>query len=141
MEDQELVDACVLAAYEANRAYCRSLGDCSHRPHGEAPAWQLIACAEGVRAVLRGEHSPERLHELWMEAKLAAGWTLGPLKDEDAKTHPCLVPYDALPRYQKAKDRLFAAVVLAVLDAYADGGAYTAKVREVAFDRTVPGIG
>jgi hypothetical protein len=32
------------------------------------------------------------------------------VKDPEAKTHPCLVPYDDLPEYQQLKDRVFLAI-------------------------------
>jgi hypothetical protein len=52
----------------------------------------------------------------WCRSKVADGWVFGPVKDADAKTHPCLVPYDALPREQQRKDALFVAVVNALTD-------------------------
>jgi ryanodine receptor 2 len=33
------------------------------------------------------------------------GWTYGPERDGQAKTHPCLVPYDELPEDEKEYDR------------------------------------
>jgi len=44
-------------------------------------------------------------HDRWTAAKLQAGWRYGPNKDNDAKTHPCLVPYDQLPPDEQDKDR------------------------------------
>ena len=38
----------------------------------------------------------------------------GPVKDEAAKTHPDLVPFDQLPEHEKQKDRLFMAIVRAL---------------------------
>ncbi|MFD0468599.1 RyR domain-containing protein [Nonomuraea thailandensis] len=51
------------------------------------------------------------MHEAWCEHKRAEGWTYGPDKDPDAKTHPCLVPYDQLPVEQRVKDAVFHAIV------------------------------
>nr|MBP8304958.1 hypothetical protein [Phycisphaerae bacterium] len=44
-------------------------------------------------------------HDRWMAAKVQAGWRYGQAKDNDAKTHPCLVPYDRLPPDEQDKDR------------------------------------
>jgi len=44
-------------------------------------------------------------HDRWTTAKQQAGWQHGPKKDGDAKTHPCLVPYDKLPPDEQEKDR------------------------------------
>jgi hypothetical protein len=49
-----------------------------------------------------------------MAEKLAAGWEYGPVKDAEAKRHPCLVPFNQLPREQQAKDYIFRAVVHAL---------------------------
>lgn len=38
-------------------------------------------------------------------AQRQAGWRYGPRKDNDAKTHPCLVPYAQLPPDEQDKDR------------------------------------
>ena len=60
--------------------------------------------------------TPEQSHESWLEQKIADGWVYGAVKDPDAKTHPCCVPYEELPVEQKAKDYLFRAVVHALKD-------------------------
>jgi hypothetical protein len=49
-----------------------------------------------------------------MAQKLAEGWKLGPVKNPEAKEHPCLVPFDDLPVEQKVKDYLFRGVVRAL---------------------------
>lgn len=46
--------------------------------------------------------------------EIADGWEYGPVKDPEAKEHPCLVPFSDLPREQQAKDFLFRAVVRAL---------------------------
>ena len=44
-------------------------------------------------------------HDRWMTAKRQDGWRYGPNKINEAKTHPCLVPFDELPSEEKDKDR------------------------------------
>jgi len=44
-------------------------------------------------------------HERWMAQKVAQGWTYGPVKDTDQKTHPWLAPWEQLPEEEKEKDR------------------------------------
>lgn len=53
-------------------------------------------------------------HDAWMADKIADGWIHGPVKDAEAKTHPCLVPFDHLPVHQRKKDHLFRAGVRAL---------------------------
>jgi hypothetical protein len=44
-------------------------------------------------------------HEIWAQQRLADGWTYGPVRDDAAKKHPCLVPYEDLPESEKVYDR------------------------------------
>jgi hypothetical protein len=44
-------------------------------------------------------------HDRWLAAKRQDGWRHGLKKDNDAKTHPCLVPYAQLPPDEQEKDR------------------------------------
>lgn len=49
-----------------------------------------------------------------MAHKLADGWKFGPVKDPIAKLHPCLVPFEDLPKEEQTKDFIFRAVVCAL---------------------------
>lgn len=97
--------------HEANRELQLIQGDPAVSPHwDDAAAWQRLSAVEGV-AHARAGATPEQLHESWCDFKRADGWVYGPVKDEDAKTHPCLVPYSELPPEQRIKDALFSAIV------------------------------
>lgn len=114
----ERVDVVGIAsvAHEANRAYCLMLGEDSQVPWEHAPRWQRESKIAGVFAVMDGTaKTPKEQHDAWAAHKIAEGWMYGVVKDADAKTHPCLVPYDELPPEQQRKDALFRAVVLALL--------------------------
>jgi hypothetical protein len=58
------------------------------------------------------ERLAQNTHEVWATQRLAQGWTLGPTRDDVAKKHPCLVPYDQLPELEKKYDRSTAAEAL-----------------------------
>lgn len=101
--------------HDANRSYCAAIGDPTASLWVDAPAWQRESMIAGVRAVLDGSAStPQAQHEAWCDHKRADGWTFGATKDAEAKTHPCLVPYDELPEEQKRKDHLSRAIVSAL---------------------------
>lgn len=51
------------------------------------------------------ERLAENAHELWARERLAQGWTYGPKRDDETKTHPCLIPYKDLPEEEKRFDR------------------------------------
>lgn len=113
MEAQHLTPIARLC-HEANRAYCLALGDTSQVPWDEAEQWQRDSAVKGVEFILANpEASPAASHESWLEEKRATGWSYGPVKDAEAKTHPCFVPYDELPIEQRAKDYIFGAIVRA----------------------------
>lgn len=108
--EQDIARTC----HEANRALQIATGDpAPSPPWDDAPEWQRTSALAGVREALDGAR-PVALHESWCELKRAEGWRHGPVKDAEAKTHPCLVPYVELPPEQRAKDALFHAIVRAL---------------------------
>ncbi len=120
-----IVERVAQVCHEANRTWCEANDDGSQVGWDEAPDWQRKSAVEGVVHVLEG-NGPEAAHESWCASKVADGWTLGDVKDADAKTHPCLVPYDELPDDQRAKDHLFVAIVRAL----AGNATNAARVKE-----------
>ena len=99
-------------AHEINRAYCGATGDASQPAWSDAPEWQRDSARAGVvRALTDPGVTPEAMHAAWSDQKLRDGWRYGEVKDPEAKTHPCLVPYQELPLTQRVKDHLFLAVV------------------------------
>ena len=51
------------------------------------------------------EKIAENVHEVWAAGRIAEGWTYGDVRDDAAKTTPCLVPYGDLPESEKEYDR------------------------------------
>jgi hypothetical protein len=90
-----------------------------------APAWdefppdQQAGVIAGVEKALQG-YTPEQMHESWVADKLAQGWTYGPTKDAEAKTHPSLRAYDDLSDDDRAKDALFLGIVNALRPLYGE---------------------
>ena len=102
-------------AHEVNRGYCEALGDYTQPAWQDAPDWQRASALAGVMLhICEPGAGPERSHESWLEEKRRTGWVYGTKKDPVAKTHPCMVAFDALPVEQRAKDFIFRAVVLAL---------------------------
>lgn len=101
--------------HEANRFWCVACGDVSQKPWLEAAEWQRDSAIKGVQFALANPSAGDSAqHDAWCVDKRAAGWKYGAVKDETAKTHPCLVSFVQLPPHQRAKDRLFRAIVLAL---------------------------
>lgn len=104
--------AVAVVCHEANRAWCAVNGDETQLPWADAPEWQRDSALKGVEFSMANPDAPASLnHDAWTAEKLADGWKFGEVKDPEAKTHPCLVPFEDLPPVQQAKDRLFKAIV------------------------------
>lgn len=98
--------------HEANRRYCREIGDNTQKCWEEAPWWQRQSAIAGVMFVVQNPEAPSSAaHENWLKQKIEEGWHYGPVKSEELRVHPCILPYDGLPEDQKVKDRLFQSIV------------------------------
>ena len=51
------------------------------------------------------EQMSKNVHEVWADTRIKQGWTYGAQRNDELKTHPCLVPYEALPESEKVYDR------------------------------------
>lgn len=101
--------------HEANRAWCIANGDTSQPFWEYAPDWQRDSAIAGVKFIQEYPDAPSSAsHDSWLAEKESTGWTYGEVKDPQAKTHPCFVPYDELPLVDQQKDALFGAVVRAL---------------------------
>ena len=105
MTNEEIARIC----HEVNRGLCEALGDYSQVGWERAPRWQRDSAIAGVENALQGAE-PHESHESWSAQKLSEGWVYGEVKDPEAKTHPCLVPFEKLPPEQRLKDHLFVTV-------------------------------
>ena len=99
-------------AHEINMAYCQAIGDNSQPTWENAPDWQKASAINGVKFHLENpDAGPDASHKSWLKQKEEEGWKYGPVKNPEAKLHPCFVPYENLPAEQKAKDYLFRQVI------------------------------
>jgi len=119
IEDFMTAYRCAKICHQANKALCESMGDNSQPEWGDAPEWQQTSAIKGVMAIAKGEvTTPEESHVSWLVEKRETGWKYGEVKDAEAKTHPCFVPYEELPDNQKVKDAVYYAIVKAFLPIY-----------------------
>lgn len=115
-EQIEFIQGIARVAHQVNKAYCESIGDTTQLNWEDAPEWQKISVINGVIFHLNNPNAnPSDSHDNWFKEKKEQGWVYGPEKDEDAKTHPCMVPYHHLPQEQKSKDYIFRGVVKSFL--------------------------
>ena len=98
--------------HEANREYCRTIGDYSQEHWDKAEQWQRASAIRGVEYALANPDAPASAqHDAWLADKERDGWKYGEIKDPAKKEHPCMVPYSQLPVEQRLKDSLFKGVV------------------------------
>lgn len=103
--------------HEVNKTYCESIGDYSQPSWIDAPQWQKGSALNGVTNAIENYLStgewltPQQSHENWLKHKESDGWVYGDVKNPDKKEHPCMKPYNELPKEQQAKDALFMTVV------------------------------
>ena len=57
---------------------------------------ELIELAESIS---------KNVYEVWSQNRMDEGWTYGPVRNDEKKEAPCLVPYEELPEIEKAYDR------------------------------------
>jgi hypothetical protein len=107
---EEVRFACAGAAHEMNRVYCRAIGDVSQVTWDRAEEWQRQSALNGVDGVFAGD-GPGASHKRWLDQKLADGWRYGEVKDAEAKTHPSMLPFHALPCDEQQKDHIFVQTV------------------------------
>lgn len=101
-----------IICHQANKNYCEQIGDDSQLDWDKAPEWQRDSAYDGVVFCINNpDAGPDANHKSWYEHKLKDGWKYGPVKNANLKEHPCMVDFDSLPETQKAKDRLFKAIV------------------------------
>lgn len=115
MNTKLTISAIASVCHDANRAYCRRIGDDSQPLWEDAPEWQRTSAMNGVLFHIQNpDAGPSGSHVNWMKDKLADGWVYGEVKDPEAKTHPCLVPYEELDPDQQFKDAIFVGIVHAL---------------------------
>jgi hypothetical protein len=114
LTDEAIAKIC----HQANKSWCEYNGDNSQPNWEDAPDWARTSAINGVKFHRENPNAGDSAsHESWMQEKVAEGWIYGKVKDPEASppTHPCIVPFEELPREQQFKDRLFRTVVHAAL--------------------------
>lgn len=62
-----------------------------------------------------GELLARNAHDVWARERMRQGWVFGDTRNDEAKEHPCLIPYEELPESEKEYDRNTAMETLKVI--------------------------
>lgn len=101
-----------IVCHEANKTWCEINDDKTQKSWHEAEQWQRESAIKGVEfRVANPDAGHDAQHNAWLQEKVNDGWVYGKEKDATKKQHPCMVPFDELPVFQKKKDSLFCAIV------------------------------
>ena len=46
----------------------------------------------------------KNVHEVWSAGRMSEAWTYGPVRNDEKRETPCLVPFEELPDEEKAYD-------------------------------------
>ena len=106
----EIIDEAGIFAFNVNMAYSTAIGtEAKNLPkrYRELSEEELVKVREAIEKHFISDVDPEESHEMWLNSKAELGWTYGEEKNEELKTHPCIMPYNDLPAEQKVKDVLF----------------------------------
>lgn len=61
------------------------------------------------------ERLAEHVHDLWALGRMSENWTWGPVRSDEARQHPDLVPFAQLSESEKAYDRTTARETLCAI--------------------------
>ena len=117
MDREIAVNTIARAVHEGMRAYQTALDEPVAPPWDDA-GWMQDSSREAVEFALRNP-TPGAQHEAWVRAKERDGWVYGPVKDEGAKTHPSLRPFEELSETERTKDALLINIVQALAPLFA----------------------
>jgi hypothetical protein len=105
--------------HTANNVLKTRLGEKPDPAWEEASQDQRQATMIGVgRHLAFSSITPKESHFIWCRSMQDQGWSYGPVKDAEKKTHPLLVPFEKLSPQDQAKDVLFVATVNAMAAYY-----------------------
>lgn len=110
---REFTDAEIARVFhETGRAVQAVLGDENpSQPWDAEQDWIRAGTVSGVFWARAGM-TPREVHENWCRERERLGWSYGPVKDYELKTHPCLVPFGMLPPEQQLKNELLCAITM-----------------------------
>lgn len=100
------------SAHDVVNAFAESLGVSKQPSFDELDDLSKERITEAVEYLQTTKRTyAGSIHDAWINKMIGEGWTYGKTYDEEAKTHPDMIDYRSLPPLQRAKDKLFKAVV------------------------------
>ena len=115
MNDKEMIQKTIVdCCHNAWKEYMDSIGHAyvQIEPTDEMKESILSGALFYIKGFREGRKpTPQEMHDEWRRYKARDGWTYGGLKDVKKKEHPCMLPYQDLPKEERQKDEVFAMAV------------------------------
>ena len=88
-----------------------------------ALGYRIVPISDAPAASRVAEFSPEEVealafleHRRWWNERLRAGWVAGPVRDDERRVHPDMVPYDDLSEQSREYDRAAVRAIPGILE-------------------------
>jgi hypothetical protein len=101
--NQPTIEQIAMIVHDALRRYSSFTGE-------DKPEWGALdedrkrITVEGVRFHFSNpDATPAEAHQQWVEEKTKSGWVFSEEYSDERKTHPHLLPFYALTKYQRTK--------------------------------------
>jgi len=105
-----------ILAYAITAAYTVSIGAEPQAPWDEAPDEKKDSVLKDVEFLIANpEAGFDALHNQWLAQKQSDGWVYGEEVNEEAKTHPNILPFNELSQELQTRDQVFYGTVKAAL--------------------------
>lgn len=105
------VEQVARTCHQALKTYSESIAEYHLSNWGDASERYRELMCIAVEIHLAGDFDAEVTHSSWVEEQLNQGWSYGPVRDVKKKQHPCIVPFNQLPREQQLKGQIFRNIV------------------------------
>lgn len=94
-----------IAPYIMHQCWVSYQMGCGQKWNINPTDWQIESLMDAVEAFEKNpDITPQDNHINWCKHKFAHGWKWGKIKDVKKKIHPCLKPFNKLPRVEQMKD-------------------------------------
>jgi hypothetical protein len=119
-------------AYEAVRAYAAGIGDNHHRKWRRLDEAHQQSLIDGVLFhYLNPRLGPEAAHLHRCKKLMEKGWSWGPVKAEEDRQSPILVPWEELPEARQMKYFIFGCIAANLAQFVEDGPVPPQEQRQV----------
>lgn len=102
-EDEKLNEMIAGCIHDTHRRINFYLNDPYPAQQWDSIPWENRELVINMVKLIRRGRTPAEVHRAWVDYMKSQGWKLGDAKDPVNKTHPAMVPYNKLSRWNRKK--------------------------------------